>query len=155
SNVGRDRTAQQIEQALRDPGAAPPAGGRGGRGGRGAPTFRAMTVRLRDGSTLRGIARNESSFDLQLLALDGKLHLLLKDQAAEIVREKSLMPKVEASTVEMRDLLAYLTRLTMDPGAKRTLSAGELGPGVPFADVVRPKPGTWPTYDGNMSGNRF
>jgi len=29
SNVGRDRTPAQIEQALRDPGAAPAAAGRG------------------------------------------------------------------------------------------------------------------------------
>ena len=36
SNVGRDRTPAQIEQALRDPGGAPAAGsGRGRRGGRG------------------------------------------------------------------------------------------------------------------------
>ena len=70
SNVGRDRRPAQIEQALRDPGAAPAApAGRGGRGGRGAaPTYRAVTVRLRDGQTIRGIAKNESAFDLQLLA---------------------------------------------------------------------------------------
>ena len=99
SNVGRDRRPAQIEQALRDPGAAPAApAGRGGRGGRGAaPTYRAVTVRLRDGQTIRGIAKNESTFDLQLLGVDGKLHLLSKDQVAEIVREKSLMPKVEAT----------------------------------------------------------
>ena len=27
--------------------------------------------------------------------------------------------------------------------------------GIPFADVARPKGGTWPTYNGNLSGNRF
>ncbi len=157
SNVGRDRNPTQIEQALRDPGAAAatPAG-RGGRGGRGAaPTYRAVTVRLRDGQTLRGIAKNESTFDLQLLAVDGRLHLLSKDQVAEIVREKSLMPKVEASPEEMRNLVAYLSRLSADANAKAMLASGELGPGVPFADVADPKPGSWPTYNGNMSGNRF
>ena len=56
SNIGRDRRPAQIEQALRDPGAAPAApAGRGGRGGRGAvPAYRAVTVRLRDGQTLAG-----------------------------------------------------------------------------------------------------
>ena len=99
SNVGRDRRsgADRTGAARSGSGAAAPAG-RGGRGGRGAaPSYRAVTVRLRDGQTLRGIAKNESTFDLQLLAVDGKLHLLSKDQVAEIVREKSLMPKVEAS----------------------------------------------------------
>ena len=98
SNVGRDRTPAQIEQALRDPGGAP-AGQRDAEDGRPrAPSYRAVTVRLRDGQTLRGIAKNESAFDLQLLALDGKLHLLSKDQIAEIAREKSLMPKVDATS---------------------------------------------------------
>jgi PQQ-dependent dehydrogenase (methanol/ethanol family) len=157
STVGRDRSPAQIEQALRDPGAGPAAGtGRGGRGGRGgAPPYHAVTVRLRDGQSIRGIAKNESAFDLQLLGMDGKLHLLLKDQVAEVVREKTLMPKVEATADQMRDLVAYVSRLTPDPNAKATLSTGEMGPGIPFADVAHPKPGTWPTYDGNQSGNRF
>jgi PQQ-dependent dehydrogenase (methanol/ethanol family) len=157
TNVGRDRTAAQIEQALRDPGAAPaPPAGRGGRGGRGAPpSYRAVTVRLRDGRNIRGVAKNESGFDLQLLAIDGKLHLLSKDQVAEVVREKSLMPKVEASSEEMRNLVAYLSGLAVEPNAKATLSRGELGAGVTFADVAHPRPGTWPTYDGALTGNRF
>jgi PQQ-dependent dehydrogenase (methanol/ethanol family) len=157
SAIGRDRRPAQIEQALRDPGAAPAAGpGRGGRGGRGGPPpYRAVTVRLRDGQSIRGIAKNESAFDLQLLGMDGKLHLLLKEQVAEVVHEKTLMPKVEGTADQVRDLVAYLSRLTPDPTAKATLATGEMGPGVAFADVAHPKPGTWPTYDGNQSGNRF
>ncbi len=157
SSIGRDRTQAQIEQKLRDPEAAPAApAGRGGRAGHGGPPlFRAVTVRLRNGATIRGIAKNESAFDLQLLGMDGKLHLISKDQVAEVVREKTLMPKVEATPGEMRNLVAYLSRLTPDPNAKATLAVGEMGTGVPFADLANPKPGTWPTYDGNQSGNRF
>jgi alcohol dehydrogenase (cytochrome c) len=156
SNVGRDRTVAQMEQALRDPGAAPVGAGRAGRGGRGGTTpYRAVTVHLRDGQTIRGIAKNESAFDMQLLAVDGSLHLLSKDQVTEVVHEKSLMPKVEASPEEMRNLMAFLSRLNSEPGATAPPAAGELGPGVLFADIARPKPGSWPTYDGNESGNRF
>ncbi len=157
SNVGRDRKPDQIEQALREPGAAPPAPGSRGRGGRGGATVseRAVTVRLRNGQTIRGLAKNESAFDLQLLAVDGKMHLLLKDQVAEVVREKSVMPKVEANVTEMRDLIAYLSRLTTEPDVKAPVAAAEMGIGIPFADVAQPKPGTWPTYHGNLSGNRF
>ncbi len=143
SNIGRDRTLLQIEQALRNPGSS------------SAPSYRTVTLRLRNGETIRGIAKNESAFDLQLLALDGKLHLLLKDQIAELVREKSLMPKVDATPDEMRDLIGYLSRQSWDPTANPTPATGELGPGVAFADVAHPKPGSWPTYDGNESGNRF
>jgi len=157
SNIGRDRRPEQIEQALRDPGAAPAAtAGRGGRGGRGGTaSYRAVTVRLRDGRTIRGIAKNESAFDLQLLAMDARLHLLSKDQVTEIVREKSLMPKVAATPEEMRDLVAYLSGLAIDPNSKATLALGTIGAGVTFDDLAHPKPGAWPTYDGALSGNRF
>jgi alcohol dehydrogenase (cytochrome c) len=160
SDIGRDRTPAQIEQALRDPGGVPATagsrGGRGPRGGGGAVSYKAVTVRLRDGQSIRGLAKNESAFDLQLLDVDGKLHLLLKDRVAEVVREKSLMPKVEATLSEMRNLIAYLSRLTTGLNAKATLAgATEMGAGIPFADVAQPKPGTWPTYHGNLGGNRF
>ena len=157
SQTGRDRTPAEIEQALRDPGGAPASSRpRGGRGTRGAASYRAVTVRLRNGQSIRGVARNESAFDLQLLGVDGTLHLLVKDQIAEVVREKSIMPKVDATPGEMRDLMAYLSRLTTDPGAATPLAGNaEIGAGLPFVDVARPKPGTWPTYDGNLDGNRF
>ena len=147
SHVGRDRTPAQIEQALRDPGTLP--------AGRGAPQYRAVTVRLRDGRTLRGIAKNESAFDMQLLGVDGRLHLLSKDGIANIVREKSLMPKVEATPEEMRDLVAYLSRLAAGANDGTTPANLELGPGIRFANIAQPAAGSWPTYNGNLSGNRF
>ncbi|MEO8367957.1 MAG: c-type cytochrome, partial [Candidatus Solibacter sp.] len=157
SNIGRDRNPAQLEQALRDPGTPldAPAAGRG-RGGRGpTQSYRAVTVRLAGGQSLRGIAKNESAFDLQLLGVDGKLHLLSKDQIAAITREKSLMPAIDATPAEMRNLVAYLSGLSIDPNAKTTLATGALGPGIPFAQVAQPLPGTWPGYNGTMSGNRF
>ena len=139
SAIGRDRKPAQLEQAMRDPGTA----------------RNAVTVRTRDGQSIRGIAKNESAFDMQLLGTDGKLHLLSKDQLAEVIREKTLMPKVESTAAEMRDLIAYLMRLAPDPKAKVILAVGEMGPGISFADVAHPAPGSWPTYHGNESGNRF
>lgn len=140
TTIGRERKLAQIRQALLDP----------------ESTHKTLTVRLRSGETIRGIAKNESAFDLQLLATDGKLHLLLKDQISELTPEKSLMPKLQATPSETRDLLAYLTRLGVDPSLTPKL-AGEvsLAAGIPFADVAHPKPGEWPTYHGNESGNRY
>jgi PQQ-dependent dehydrogenase (methanol/ethanol family) len=141
SNIGSERTAAQIERSLRDPGAAPP--------------YRAMTVRLRSGETIRGIAKNESGFDLQLLGTDNRLHLLRKSDIAGIGREKSLMPKLDATTGETRDLIAYLSRLSLGATTAPVSGPPALGPGVPFQDVAHPRPGAWPTYDGVLSGNRF
>lgn len=154
SNVGRDRTAVQIETSLRDPGST--VAGRGGRGGRGGTiSFRAVTVRLHDGQSLRGIAKNESTFDLQLLGVDGRLRLLTKDQIAAIVREKSVMPRVVAAANEMRDLVSYLRSLTGDGNNRIAPGPGQTAGGISSADLVQPKPGSWPTYDGTYSGNRY
>lgn len=156
SNIGSIRKVAQIKQALLDPGGAQQV--RGGRRQRGdsTSTYRAVTVHLNNGQTIRGLAKNESAFDLQVLSVDGKLHLLLKEQVAQVITEKSLMPKVDATATELQDLVAYLSRLSLDPSAKSTLSASNaIGTGIPFADVAHPKPGSWPTYHGNESGNRF
>ncbi len=160
SNLGRERKLGQIEQALKDPGAAPanPAfGGGGGGGPRGgaAPSFKAVSVRLRDGRTLRGLAKYESAFDLGLQGVDGKFHSFSKNQVAELTREKSLMPKLDAPPDDMRNLLAYLSRLTNDRAARATLTgSAEMGEGPPFSDIARPRAGEWPTYHGQLSGNR-
>jgi alcohol dehydrogenase (cytochrome c) len=83
--------------------------------------------------------------------------------------ERSVMPKVEASPDELRDLLAFLTRLNDVPGSSQSGgaaavpgavgSAGTQAPqaaasGVAFASVARPRTGEWPTYHGQLSGNR-
>ena len=65
------------------------------------------------------------------------------------------MPEVQASPAEMRNLMAYLTRLTLDRSPDATLPGqGPIGPGTPFSEIVDPKPGEWPTYHGQLSGNR-
>ena len=55
--------------------------------------------------------------DIDLLDLDAALSELAsfdprKSQVAELTQEKSLMPRVEGSPAEVRDLMAYLTRLS-------------------------------------------
>src|SRR5208337_2763204 len=75
SNLARDRRLGQIEQALRDPGAL------------ATPGYRPVTVRLRDGRTFQGVAKNESNYDLQLQGLDGALHFFEKAQIASLARE--------------------------------------------------------------------
>ncbi len=147
SNIGLDRRVLQIEQALRNPGSS------------AMPGYQAVTVKLRDGSTVRGVARNESTFDLQVQTFDGKLRSFAKSQIAGLTREaKSLMPAVTAPDDDMRDLLAYLSRLTRDSkGAAEIATAPSAGGDLSieqFEQVVHPKAGDWPTYHGNIGGNR-
>ena len=145
SNVGRQRRLSHITEALRKPGAS------------AAPGFQVVSVRLRDGSTLRGLAKNESNYDLQLQTLDGRLRLLERDEIADETRDPApLMPPAKGTEEELRDLLAYLSRLTTDNSADAALSgmSGSDESGS-FSAVADPKPGEWPTYHGYLSGNRY
>ena len=113
-----------------------------------------VDVRLRDGRTLRGFARHRGQHDLQLQTLDGHWRLLLDTEYTEISPEKSsLMPALEATAAERRDLLAYLGGLHgVAPGPL----AGEVEAITAEAmqRVIHPQLGEWPTYYGSMSGNR-
>jgi alcohol dehydrogenase (cytochrome c) len=164
TSVGRNLSATQLKQALLDPGSLPPAkagrsrGGDDGEGIRVPPTsYKAASVKLRDGSTLYGALNRETNFDLQLMDLNGKLHLLSRDQVVDIKHEtQSIMPKVQASSDELQNLVAYLAQLKGDATGKSVpLPPLELGKGVEFADIARPKEGEWPSYNGDIRGNRF
>ena len=81
SNVAREMTVDQIREALLQPDA------------RIAPGYGLVTVRLRDGQTLRGFARSRTSFDIALQDLKGVFHPLSLDEVSRITEEKqSLMP---------------------------------------------------------------
>lgn len=142
SNAGREMTVDEIRQALLAPGAQI------------TPGYDLVTVTLRDGHTIRGFARQRSNFDLQLQDLEGRLHPLDHDQIAEVRDEKhSLMPPVTASPGELRDLIAFLSRLDgVKPGVP---VAAEASPAMDFSGILQPRPGDWPTYDGTLSGHRY
>ena len=153
SDLGRERRTLQIEQALRQPGASVSmnAADRDS----AAPSFRAVSLRMRDGRVVRGLVKYESAFDLGLQGLDGTFQSISRSQVARITSEPSPMPPVQATDVELRDLLAYLTRLSVDRSPRATLAgAGTAGEGTRFSDIARPKAGEWPTYHGQLSGNR-
>jgi PQQ-dependent dehydrogenase (methanol/ethanol family) len=137
TNLARERSLGQIVQALRNPGA------------QATPGYRLVTARLRDGRTLRGLVKNESNYDLQLQGEDGTFHFLSKDQIVQQTNEpKSIMPPVKTSDSEMRNLLAFLTRLTNDGPMLVSL------PASPATVTATPKLGEWPSYNGNLNGNR-
>jgi PQQ-dependent dehydrogenase (methanol/ethanol family) len=181
SDVALTLTVDEIRDALLNPGA------------RIAPGYDLVSVRLRNGETLRGFARSRSSFDLAVQDLKGALHPLSLDEVASITDEKqSHMAAVKASAGELRDVIAYLSRMTgVRPGALPSLAPPALpalserqrvegserpstiaqglssvegrtrveGPrphtGIDFSRILNPKDGEWPTFNGNVSGNRY
>ncbi len=144
SDVGHDLTVDGIRESLQQPDA------------RIAPGYDLVTVQLRDGSTLRGFARNRSNFDLQLQDLDGRLHLLHAGDFTSVREEKkSLMPAVNLTAEIERNLIAYLANLGgVQPGV--TLPKQDPAPdGISFSRILKPRPGEWPSYNGRLDANRY
>jgi PQQ-dependent dehydrogenase (methanol/ethanol family) len=141
TSAGSKLTLAEIEQALANPGA---------RRGRG---YHAVFVRLRSGKTIRGLLRNETLYDFQVQGFDGRLHLLRRAEVAAIEREqKPIMPPVQASAAEMQDLLAFLAHpRTEQPAA----AGGDLPGAITWERIAHPEPGDWPTYHGQLGGNRY
>ena len=131
TNAGLDLTLAEIEQSIRNPDA------------RRKPGYQVVTAELRSGGVVRGFLRNESTFDMQIQSFDGKLHLLTRAETVAVRREpKSYMPPGEVNA----DLLAFLT----NPPAPRERPAETSG----WNEILHPKAGDWPTYHGQLGGNR-
>lgn len=142
SDIGRQLTLPEIEQALAEPSA------------RIAQGYGLVTVKLRDGTTLRGFARSQGTHNLQLQTPDGRLHLLREDEYSSVAPEKqSLMPPWRGTAEEQRNLIAFLSRLGgIAPGP--VPAAAEPVPAAAIEQVMHPKIGDWPTYHGSMTANR-
>ena len=109
-----------------------------------------VNVRLRDGSSLRGFARNRAEHDLQLQTFDGKMHLLTDQDYAEITPEKqSYMPAFQSTSEQRRDLIAYLSTLAGNAAGPLTVAEDRVSP-----DAEKPRAGEWLTYNGDPGGNR-
>jgi PQQ-dependent dehydrogenase (methanol/ethanol family) len=142
SNVARRLRLGDLRQSLMNPGARIPTG------------YESVTVELNDGGRLQGFARAQGSHDLVLQTADGKLHLLLDSEYRQVTPDKhSVMPAYQGTAEQQRDLLAYLSSL-------RGAGVGPLKTEQPpivkaeIEAVEHPRPGSWPTYNGNVDGNR-
>lgn len=75
-----------------------------------------VTVKLKNGQVIEGVARNRSNYSLQVVDKSGALHLLSMADVSELhVSERSIMPNdygKRLSRKELEDLLAYLARQT-------------------------------------------
>jgi quinoprotein glucose dehydrogenase len=88
-----------------------------------AEGFEAITVTMRDGTRLKGIAKNRDNYSIQLLDVGGKLHLIARADADKVeLGGRSLMPDDFArrlSEEETRDVLAFLSHQSVRPREKK------------------------------------
>ena len=143
SDVGRRLRLEELKESLTDPDARITDG------------WGTLFAKLNDGKVLHGFARAQGSHDLVLETNDGKLHLLLDSEYNALTQDKhSAMPAYKGTEDELRDVVAFLNGL-------KGVSVGPLTePQSPptqeeIEEIVHPRKGDWPTYNGTLDGNRF
>ena len=157
SSVGKDLTVRELEDTLRDPNSR-----KGKRNGSACPSWAfcpddpwgVVTVKMKDGSSVRGFARSRGPHDVQLQTFDGKIKLVPGTSFVSVTAEKgSYMPAFSGSESERRNLIAYLATLG-GVGVGPLAGGGTVAPAAAIARVQTPKAGEWPGYHGLPSANR-
>jgi putative heme-binding domain-containing protein len=107
SNIGALKSVEDIRESVLDPDAD------------GFARYKGVTITMKDGSVLKGVALNRTNYSIQVQEASGALHLLqMADVKALSISEHSPMPrnyKDRLSAVELGDLLAYLSRQSVRP----------------------------------------
>jgi putative heme-binding domain-containing protein len=116
SRIGARRTVAYLTDKLRNPSGQLTTGLREPNADYVTPFANStVTIVSKDGQRITGIPKNEDTFSIQVLGVDGKLHVFLKRNLAEIHhQQRSLMPAYterELSDSDLRDVLAYLATL--------------------------------------------
>ena len=106
SNIGAQRPANQIREALLDPDED------------SSRSYQGITVVTKDGKTISGVARTRTNYSVVILDKTGELHTLRADELRDMkLSRHSLMPsyKQKLSQDELTNLIAYLSRLSVRP----------------------------------------
>ena len=97
SHIGKERKIVELRQAITQPSQTLRA------------SFETAELEFPDGRTLRGVARNDDTFSIQLMDRHEKLHLLRKRDLKQVAYlRESLMPIPKLTASEVEDLLAFL-----------------------------------------------
>jgi alcohol dehydrogenase (cytochrome c) len=120
---------------------------------------RYVDITLADGTKLQGLAKNEDSFSVVLLTLEGDYRLLDRGQIRTITRSPRAPAPTDLgqrlSADQKADLLAYLVRRTQRDSVLNG-SAGDLtGPSFARLAHAEHEPQNWLTYWGSYRSEHF
>ncbi|MFN7992785.1 MAG: PQQ-binding-like beta-propeller repeat protein [Bryobacteraceae bacterium] len=141
SKAASELTLKELELALTKPGTQRSRG------------YQVATIHTTSGGNLHGYLRNETLYDFQLQTADGRLHFLRRTEVKSIDRQPgSSMPALHASEDELHNLVAYLASSPVEtaPSQAKTLPGA-----ITWERIVHPETGEWPTYHGQIGGNRY
>lgn len=143
SEIGTQLTLPELTRAVRHPSMSQ------------GSSWQLVTVMLRNGQAVRGFARNRTQHSIDLQTLDGELHPLSDSEYRRIIPAKgTTMPPFRGTAGQFRDLIAFLSRLDGVAVGPDRSAHGQVSAAAAHA-VTNPRPGDWPTYAGNVDGNRF
>jgi alcohol dehydrogenase (cytochrome c) len=143
TRIGEARSARELQAAISQPHRELARG------------FETVEVRMRDGSQIRGLRKNEDTFSVQVMDEAEKLHLLAKKDVAGIrLTGKSLMPESAVSGTQLDDVIAFLKTA---PAVELASSSASSGGGVTFARLKAAdrEPQNWLTYWGDLQGTHY
>jgi cytochrome c oxidase cbb3-type subunit III len=102
SRIGSSRSPAALSKKIRGNGTV-------------RPGYELVTLVLRDGQRIQGVAKNEDAFSIQVMELNGRIQGYVKSDLREVVHEpQSLMPVYGPNQLndgELGDLLSYLCSL--------------------------------------------
>jgi alcohol dehydrogenase (cytochrome c) len=142
SAISKRARAAAVRQSIQDPDAKIGEG------------FQTVEVKTKKGTAIRGVAKHEDTFSIQILDTREKLHLLLKRDVAEVKHtHKSLMPAPPLAKSDLDNLVAFLMRY--DPAA---IPPPDWHPAADFNVTywrlrhAAAEPWNWLTYWGDYAG---
>lgn len=108
SNVGARRSVDKLRKSIETPDALI------------EPGYAKVEAITLSGQRITGAAKNNSNHSIQILDAQGKFHFLLKKDLRSLTHYKrSLMPTPSLSEVEKQNLLAFLSRQSLETPAER------------------------------------
>ena len=108
SNVGARRSADKLRTSIETPDALV------------EPGYAKVEVVTHAGQRISGVAKNNSNYSIQILDAQGKFHFLLKKDLKSLTHYKrSLMPTPSLSATDKQNLLAFLSRQSLETPAER------------------------------------
>ena len=143
SRIGEAQTVRELQAAISRPHKELARG------------FETIEVRMKDGSQLRGVRKNEDTFSLQVMDEQEKLRLLLKKDVASFrLTGKSLMPEAAVSGAQMDNVIAFLKAApAVNPVTGSARSAGDVS--FERLRAADKEPQNWLTYWGDLRGTHY
>jgi PQQ-dependent dehydrogenase (methanol/ethanol family) len=147
SQVRNERKPSELKKAIMTPDDALREG------------YESVEVEFLDGKVLRGTARNQDTFSIQLMDERETLHRLLKKDLKRVIRtQRSLMPTASLNAEQTENVIAFLMKGPLPPANADLASwtpAADLNVSFQRIKTARQEPQNWLTYWGDYEGTHY